>query len=987
MAEKRVSRNYFTRALDENQKIGERFRNLMYDTLDGFYSAMGKKNFLRWINNRKIADRIKELVVEDFTKEELEKYPNWAGYYTHGTNREKLREGFVNQKFASHETLHFFTDSHFTGKTFPTFINEGLTEYLTREFEKLNVKNENVRYTYSQNVDFVELLHNIMGDSLIKAYLTGSSKAFSEEFSTYITEDGTINTMTLDRFYDLLNRVHVVLHPHNNPKTVEEQEKSEANKKDVIENCYPALRQVVVNIVSNAIRKKAHDLEYYEDGKFNIEDVISDINELIKRTMDLLGKNGTFGISRFSSRENLELNESILKNALTAVLQESHIPNDKIKDIINNSIVNGSITVQGNTTATRYPMVNRETLLDAINTLSGENPVKDLIDKRLGNKEAYMNRGQFNITAFLCDTSLVLDKMGIEKDLRQLFLDSAILRYLPQDINRDLVKTMIDKHSKLYVVLYQKQQDNKRDVVDSRFVKISDTKFIEKRDNKLFFLDYDEETGTFSEEEMKGEYTDRIMRFSEDVVNKFGGSVKRVTYIDRKNGGRSTQYTVMLNEDFSTVTVNGKSYDVISSPEKLGDSFLIDEAMKPVLDGIKNNRYVSILNDGEEPAKVVGYTWIVPDTRYRVINYSLFLQELTMNIANVPKELRNDIEKAVISSLISRTYLTQTKDMEELQMYISKLSLGRITEPVVADKLYGFTERLNQSRRKHIEQESQYSAVCFRSEDARKRWTESSKAKEKRKRDKEFTQDINAFIITNTMACVDELLEVKTSEEHYSSMEGVRYRSDQRVQYYRTVAASKVDFGTFCDKLKEALSSVDEDKRANFVTRVINESIEMWYGNGTGYPGDDRILDERVDLSEELAEILTNRVNGNNEVDMTRAGEIEERFLELSKEEETICLGILEKRNPTGFESVNVKRDYQAVKSIHEMGDIPKEAKTQIIQDLKAKSKTALEDRRRMDAFARLALSGERVPTEDDIRKASRVIEFYKDMEQDMDND
>ena len=218
-------------------------------------------------------------------------------------------------------------------------------------------------------------------------------------------------------------------------------------------------------------------------------------------------------------------------------------------------------------------------------------------------------------------------------------------------------------------------------------------------------------------------------------------------------------------------------------------------------------------------------------------------------------------------------------------------------------------------------------------------------------------------------------------------MEGVRYRSDQRVQYYRTVAASKVDFGTFCDKLKEALSSVDEDKRANFVTRVINESIEMWYGNGTGYPGDDRILDERVDLSEELAEILTNRVNGNNEVDMTRAGEIEERFLELSKEEETICLGILEKRNPTGFESVNVKRDYQAVKSIHEMGDIPKEAKTQIIQDLKAKSKTALEDRRRMDAFARLALSGERVPTEDDIRKASRVIEFYKDMEQDMDND
>lgn len=250
--------------------------------------------------------------------------------------------------------------------------------------------------------------------------------------------------------------------------------------------------------------------------------------------MGLLGKNGTFGISRFSSRENLELNESILKNALTAVLQESHIPNDKIEGIINNSIVDGSITVQENVKHTRYPFVNREALLDAIGTLSGENLVENLIDKRLENKEAYMNNGQFNITSFLMDASLVLDKMNIEPNLRQVFLDSAILRHLPQDVNRDLVKTMIDKHSKLYVALYQKQQDNKRNVVDSKFVKISDTKFIEKRDNKVFFVDYDEKTGAFSEQEMIGDYADQIMRFSKEVIDKFSGTVKRKTYIDRK---------------------------------------------------------------------------------------------------------------------------------------------------------------------------------------------------------------------------------------------------------------------------------------------------------------------------------------------------------------------------------------------------------------------------------------------------------------------
>lgn len=982
MAEDRTSRNYFTRALDENQKIDEKFRNLMHDTFDGLYSAMGKKNFLRWINTRKISDRIKELVVEEFTKEDLEKNANWGGYYTHGTNRERLREGFVNQNVASHETLHFFTDWYFTGETFPTFINEGLTEYLNREFEKLNVENENVRYTYSQNVDFVEFLHNIIGDSLIKAYLTGSSKAFSEEFSTYITEDGTINTKALDRFYNSLNRVHDVLHPNNNPKTIEEQEKSEANKKDVIENHYPMLRKITCNIVSNSIRKKAHDLEYYEDGTFNIGDAINDINELTKKTLGLLEKNGTFGLSRFSSKEDLELRDSILKNALTAVLQESHIPNDEIEGILSNAITSGSIIVQGNVMYTRYPTVNRETLLDAIDNLSGKSPIKDLIDKRLGNKEAYMNNKQFNITSFLMDASLVLDKMHVDPELRQVFLDSAILRYLPQDVNRDLVKTMIDKHSKLYVALYQKQQENKRNVVDSKFVKISDTKFIEKRDNKIFFLDYDEKVGEFSKQEIFGEYGDQIMRFPKEIVDKFGGTVKRKTYIDRNTQGRSMQYSILFNEDFSTVTVNGKSYDVISSPEKLGDCFLIDEAMKPVLDGIKNNRYVSILNDGEEPSKDASYTWIVPDVRSRVINYSLFLDELRNNAISIPKELRKDIEKAAISSLISRTYLIRPENMEELQNYISGLSLKTITDDKVANKLFSFTESLNQARRSYVEQESQYAGICFRGEDARKRWTESLKAKEERKRRAEFAQDINGFVVTDSMACIIEPLEVKTDQEHYSTMEGVKYLTKQRAQY-RTAIAGKVDYDAFCDKLKDALSSVDEAKRADFITRVINNSIDMWYGSGIGYPGDDRISDERFDLSDELVEILTDRVNGNNEVDMARVDEIEERFLELSKEEETVCLEILEKRTPTGFEGVTVKRDYQAIKSIHEMKAIPEEAKTPIIQDLKAKSKTNLDDKRRMDAFARLALSGEHTPTVEDVKKASKVIDFYRDIDRD----
>lgn len=761
----------------------------------------------------------------------------------------------------------------------------------------------------------------------------------------------------------------------NTPKTIEEQEKSIANRKDVFENHYPVLRQITGNIVSNAIRKKAHDLEYYEDGTFNIDNVINDIDKLTEEAMKLLIKNKTFGLSRSSIEENLELRESILKNALTAVLQESHIPNDKIEDILNNAITMGSIQIDRNSVVTTFPNVDKLILSDAINNLSSKNPIKDMMDKRLGNKEAHMQNNQFNITSFLMDTSLILDKMHVEPELRQVFLDSAMLRYLPPDVNRDLVKTMIDKHSKLYVALYQKQQDNKRNVVDSKFVKISDTKFIEKRDNKIFFLEYDEKTGKFSEQEIMGDCADQRMRFSKEVVDKFGGTVKRMTYMDWKTQGKDNMYVVMFNEEFSIVTVNGRSYDVISSPEKLGDSVLIDEAMKPVLDGIKNNRYVSVLNDGEEPSKDAYYTLIIPDTRSRVINYSLFLEELRNNVASIPKELEKDIEKAAISSLISRTYLIRTDDMEELQNYISGLSLETITDDRVANKLYSFTESLNRSRRNYVEQESKQSALYFKTEDARKRYKESLEAKEKRKKGVEFWQDVSGFVAIDSRECIIEPLELKTDKEHYSTMEGVKYFGKQRAEY-KTAIAGKVDYDAFCDKLKTALSSVDEDNRTKFVTNVIAQSINMWYGWGYNYPGDDKIRDERDNLSDKLEKILIDRLNGKNEIDKTEVEKIEKQLLKLSEKEETICLGILEKRNPIGFESDTVKETYQTIKSIHEMG-MPEEFKTPIIQEMKNKAKSSLETKKRIDTFAKLALSGH-TPTAEDVKKASQVIDLYK---------
>ena len=49
-----------------------------------------------------------------------------------------------------------------------------------------------------------------------------------------------------------------------------------------------------------------------------------------------------------------------------------------------------------------------------------------------------------------------------------------------------------------------------------------------------------------------------------------------------------------------------------------------------------------------------------------------------------------------------------------------------------------------------------------------------------------------------------------------------------------------------------------------------------------------------------------------------------------------------------------------------------------LLQDLKDRSKSNLYSKRKMEAFAKLALSGEHTPSPEDVRKASKVIDFYK---------
>ena len=112
------------RSIEENKNLSDEFRAIAKTCFGRIFDMLGKRNFERWIDKRELSDRIKELVIESMTLEDEEKHPDWAGFYTRGTNQIRIKS-YKNlrniEDTATHEKLHFMTDK---GNTFPTFIDE-----------------------------------------------------------------------------------------------------------------------------------------------------------------------------------------------------------------------------------------------------------------------------------------------------------------------------------------------------------------------------------------------------------------------------------------------------------------------------------------------------------------------------------------------------------------------------------------------------------------------------------------------------------------------------------------------------------------------------------------------------------------------------------------------------------------------------------------------------------------------------------------------
>ena len=72
-----MSENVLNRFISENEAVKDsELKQLMHESWDLIFEFLGKENFMRWVSKRELSERIKNMVIEEFSEEDKEKHKN-----------------------------------------------------------------------------------------------------------------------------------------------------------------------------------------------------------------------------------------------------------------------------------------------------------------------------------------------------------------------------------------------------------------------------------------------------------------------------------------------------------------------------------------------------------------------------------------------------------------------------------------------------------------------------------------------------------------------------------------------------------------------------------------------------------------------------------------------------------------------------------------------------------------------------------------------
>lgn len=739
------------KVINENQKISEEFRDLAKTCFARIFNMLGEKNFKRWINTRGLNKQLRELVIESMDKEDSEKHPTWAGYYTIGTNRIRLSPNMKRKSLEDtnvHESLHFMTD----GKTkFCKFLNEGLTEYL-----KGLATGKATSYT--RNVHTVEFLHEVLGDSLIKAYFIGKD-GFDENLLDLINYDGKSSIDDITKFYSDLDLLHKysssklqsrIFHNKNYPEDkIEEADKQLETYRKKYSSAKTRILSMYQKIIIGKIAERAKSLEFYESGVLDLETAKTEIETLL---------NSANIADIMDSDDATEQTEWITETMILAkaqVIENSHI---------------------------RSPLKTGS--------------VADKLFEKLLPEEK-------DISGYVDTVARIVKATGISTHELESYLDKYNIRYFGNSGNFKYINELIISSIPRIQKINELQEQRKQDTISSEYRSIGNGRFIEKRDNQVFFVEL-AETGEFSEKELP---------FSRNMIFLKNGTRLDVDY---QNG-----------IDHLEVKINGKAVELgkILSLQDIKERDFVERISKDISQNIANMEYIKILNDEENPYQIEGVYYTADiDKRTRQIDFNSFASDLRSRINLVPETLREEFVTNMSKQLLDRTFgiSKDFRNVETSTAYhnITSCILGFVKSEELNSRVLDInSQKLASQRREMVEENSKTALASFKDKDSEAKYIKLMEKQKVKTDEKNIADTIKNFRYSEFYK-LDEKIPVDELGFHIPGV-----ATTQPVDTRDTTFL----YNEFAEAVRMSLENIPNDKKVDVFDKIFLTQMQRTY--------------------------------------------------------------------------------------------------------------------------------------------------------------
>ena len=876
------------RSIDENQKLSEEFRTIAKTCFGRIFDMLGKRNFERWINKRELSSRIKELVIESMDADDEKKFPNWAGYYTRNTNRIRLRKGSKSD-VATHEKFHFMTDG---GEYFPTFINEGLTEYMKGMAD-------GGANTYTENVATVKFLHEMFGDSIIKAYLLGRPRVLNEKIALALVDGNLLlkndGIKDVNDFYDNLDTFHTYIDADDKYKqalresskyTQDELDKMQEDarkSKEAYEQIKDRIPEMFGRITTARISQMAKNLEFYRDGKFDAEFASKTIEEMVKSIpLEYFEKD-------LIKRETLKL--EFMKSAAREIVKNSHLvardeSDTKIETFANKLIPDIKIT---KTQVTRSPSKIKND--DPSLKIENDEMIQKLLYIATKDEKTdvatYLERiaklqEKFNISDLTLE--YILTKHNSDK-----FSDSPALGI----INKSIIKSF-----PLFRTLSKISDARQQDTIESTYRSIGQNRYLEIRDNQRFFIEIGR-NGEIYEEELK--YGHSVIFRGRDRLD-----------ISYKSG----------MEDFEVSDRNGKIKPGITlSLQELKELEFGKTIVSNISEKTKNGEFFTILDDAPTPFSVEGMFFTNEvDTRSRKVDWDKFLGTIEDYSAAIPESVRLYLIQQINNEMLDITYGFGPKKLpngafgrmqdvadihfeayDHLAEYFKK-DANPSEKEYAKRKLTTLSDKVNTLRKERVSENAKTALLTFKTPEARDKYFKLQNEKIQ-KRIEKSVQDFP----------YGEYIEAEDNEENLAFMISGVYTTADIDTRNRTLLVDEFAKGT-----KELLETIPKEQKQKVFDTIFSRMIGRAYGIGEKQLKQNSQLQEHFDL-------VKNAVSKN-----VFEGEILNKESLKESLEEFNLFHINQarenrKESAVAFRDDNARKMYELVASLLERGNISSE--------------------------------------------------------------